>query len=233
MKITDSLYWTGIGGVLALSAFLFLREHEQARTIRAVQKTPQTIEQKVQEVNYKDNSVEYITNSPELSNKTIPKKENTNLGIVYNTEDFTTDSQQILLARVLYGEARSESRATKEAIASTILNRTKKHVWWGKSNYSNFSDYSLHAIVLKPSQYSCFNSNDPNLVQLKNPHGNAWQECLAVSKDVLDGKVKDSTSGSTHYHNARNAPFWAEGKTPKLILPTNIGGDFKFYELER
>jgi N-acetylmuramoyl-L-alanine amidase len=198
MKITDCLYWGGIGGALALSAFLFLREHKDAKR---VQKT-QTIEQKIQEVNY-------------------------------NAEDFTKDSPQILLARVLYGEARSESRAAKEAIASTILNRTKKHVWWGESNYSNIPNYSLSAVILKPFQYSCFNSNDPNLAQLKHPRGDAWKECLAVSKEVLDGKVKDSTSGSTHYHNAKKNPNWTEGVKPKLILPTSIGGDFKFYKLER
>lgn len=201
MTFKDTLYWTGIGGALALSAFLFLREHEVAEIKKPVTKNPQTIEQKVQET---------------------------------TDVDFTKDSQQILLARVLYGEARSESRTTKEAIVSTILNRTKKHVWWGKSNYQNVSDYSLHAVILKPWQYSCFNSNDPNLNELKHPNGKAWQECLAVAKDALDGKVKDSTAGCTHYHNKRKSnPNWAEGKTAKLILDSNIGGDFKFYELER
>lgn len=208
MKLTDALYWTSIAGALTISSYLFLREHERIPRnnfcVTANKSSSQTIDQKIQD--------------------TV---------ISFDTEDFTKDSTEVLLARALYGEARSESREVKECIANTIINRTKRKVWWGKSNYQNIEDYSLKAVILKKFQYSCFNSNDPNLSELKNPKGNSWIDCLSVAKDVLEGKVVDKTSGSTHYHNAALSPFWAEGKTQKLILPSNIGGDFKFYELEK
>ena len=208
MKLTDALYWTGIAGALTISSYLFLREHERIPRnnfcVTANKSSNQTIDQKIQDEQ-----------------------------INFDTEEFTKDSPEVLLARTLYGEARSESREVKECIANTIVNRTKRQVWWGKSNYLNIADYSLKAVILKKFQYSCFNSNDPNLNELKNPQGKSWQECLSVAKNVLEGKVADKTSGSTHYHNAASNPFWAECKTPKLILQSNIGGDFKFYELER
>ncbi|HSU72798.1 MAG TPA: cell wall hydrolase [Candidatus Binatia bacterium] len=129
------------------------------------------------------------------------------------------DDDLTLLARVLYGEARGQSREMKTDIAYSILNRTGKHAWWGNT---------LKQVLLKPWQYSCLNANDPNHKELLAPTGKAWRECVDVAQDVLLHPERDPTQGATHYHTERVKPAWSVGKTPLF----KVGNTF-FYALKR
>ena len=125
---------------------------------------------------------------------------------LYKTDNFRTDSERVLLARMLYGEARNCSNTEKVAIAYTAVNRAHdKKAWNGKT---------VKGAILKPWQYSCFNHNDPNRKQLKNPEAyspKAFYTCLKIAKGVLSEKFRDPAK-ATHYYNpaaVKNKPNWA------------------------
>lgn len=124
----------------------------------------------------------------------------------FKTDNFKTDSERVLMARMLYGEARNCSNTEKVAIAYTAVNRAHdKKAWNGKT---------VKEAILKPWQYSCFNNNDPNKKQLKNPEAyspKAFYRCLNIAKGVLSGKIIDPAK-ATHYYNpnaVKTKPNWA------------------------
>ena len=104
----------------------------------------------------------------------IQKKETNSKNI--NTGNFTEDNNITLLARLIYGEARGESKEIKQAIADSVVNRTRKNKWWGSS---------LREVILMPKQYCCFKEDDPNFKVLKDPQRyspkRTWEECLKIA----------------------------------------------------
>lgn len=137
----------------------------------------------------------------------INKKIEENNPIDYKTNDFRKDSDEVLLARMLLGEAESCSQIEKIAIAYTALNRASDNKDW--------NGRTLQEAILKPRQYSAFNS-DRN-AKLKNPlayNKKEFLDCLQIAKEILAGKYQDPTNGATYYLNP-NHPDLA-GKT----LPT-------------
>lgn len=112
-----------------------------------------------------------------------------------------------LLARAIYGEARSGSKKLKIAIAQSIINRTNKNKWWG---------HTLKEVILKSGQYSCFMPKDPNYNKVWNPlkyeKPEVWYECLKIAKEVLENKLVDITKGATHYHTTKVKPLWSKRK---------------------
>lgn len=184
---------------------------ERMYTEYITKKAPTAIEQKVIEEKPKI----------QLEKKTLENKVDQSQYSIPNTDgNFLNDSEEILLARLIYGEARGEPYDTKVAIAQTVLNRVKEKKWYGKN---------LQEVILKPKQFSCFNPNDPNFEKLKNPLKyeklEVWQECYAVAKKVLNREVKDVSQGANHY--CTNNPSWAKNKQP-----LSRKGNIKFYKLE-
>lgn len=150
----------------------------------------------------------------------IQLEEKINQSLVLDTDgNFLNDSESILLARAIYGEARGEFYDTKVAIAQTILNRTGKNKWWGNT---------LHEVLLKQYQFSCFNQNDPNYQKLQDPlkyeDPKVWEECYDVAEKVLNHNIQDISQGATHY--CTNNPSWAKNKQPLFTK-----GKTKFYKL--
>jgi spore germination cell wall hydrolase CwlJ-like protein len=130
------------------------------------------------------------------------KKEKKN----YRTEDFSQDSDEVLLARMLFGEARGCDIEEKIAIAYTAINRAEDGKAWNGE--------TLREVLLKPYQYSCFNKSDLNRKKLMDPEKydvRAWQECLEVAKDILADRYKDPTNRVTHYFKPSVVkPSWAD-----------------------
>ncbi len=139
------------------------------------------------------------------------------------------NSDVILLARLLFGEARGESREHKIDVAYSVLNRTGQRKWWGNT---------LNEVILKPHQYSCFNKNDPNYKAVVYPlkfSAVAWNECVVVSRYVLSNPKQDTTNGATHYYSTWiPSPYWSNKKDPVKIIQNGDGiHKTKFYKLER
>lgn len=137
------------------------------------------------------------------------------------TGDFDDDTEQMILARAIWGEARSTSREARIAIAWSIKNRLGAKEKWD----------SYHHIILDPSQYSCFwetPPKDPNLQALRNPLKNPddnikWKETYEIAGRVMTGNIQDSTNGANHYYDdsilsrpASEIPDWI--KNGKVIL---------------
>ncbi|VVB82836.1 Cell Wall Hydrolase [uncultured archaeon] len=140
----------------------------------------------------------------------------------YITNDFKKDSEKVLLARMLLGEAEDCSEIEKVAIAYTALNRAKdKEEWNGET---------LKEVILKPNQYSCFNSGTDSNIFLKNPlkyNQNEFFYCLEISAKVLEGKYQDPTGGATYYYNPAKVkePRW----TKKLAKVGKIKNSYHIF----
>jgi len=114
--------------------------------------------------------------------------------------DRLTDAE--LLARLIYGEARGEKREGMLAVGYVAMNRAKRPSWWGMN---------LREVILKPYQFSCFNSNYVD--RIVTPGEKTWHTCLDASMMVLDGLTHESTGGATHYHAVGVTPYWAASLT--------------------
>ena len=110
-------------------------------------------------------------------------------------------SEVEIMALCLYGEARGESPVGKLAVAHVVLNRAARPGWWGKD---------VRSVVLKPQQFSCFNSSDPNYSKLKQQVQN-WSydpACFCVAQLALLGLTIDPTGGATHYCTVNCNATW-------------------------
>lgn len=136
---------------------------------------------------------------------------------------FAEDDDRVLLARMLYGEARNCSDEEKVAIAFSAINRVND----GKS----WNGRTLREVILCPKQYSCFNPDDKNFQKVTHPYRDdilAWNRCLNLSYDILNRKYSDPTRGATHYHTSAVHPKWAKSK--KMISLGRLGNSrHKFY----
>lgn len=143
------------------------------------------------------------------------------------TEDFYEDTETILLARAIYGEAGGESWETKIAVGWAIRNRVEDLTnRWGKT---------YHTVILKPFQYEPFNDQhskafkkiaDPSL---DNPIENeAWHESYKAAATVTTGGKTDPTKGANHFYakNAQNVPNWADEDEFTVEI-----GNTRFYKL--
>lgn len=136
------------------------------------------------------------------------------------TGDFYDDTEAMLLARAIWGEARSTSQRTRTAVAWSIKNRLGGRKEWD----------AYHHIILQPAQYSAFwetSPNDPNLKALRDPLGSTqnprdrerWRETHRIAVNVIQGDVPDLTNGANHYYDdSISPPEWAHGSKPTLVI---------------
>ncbi len=128
----------------------------------------------------------------------------------------------ILLAMLIFGEARGEIKEAKIGVGSVVKNRAEHPGWWGKT---------LHDVILKPWQFSSFNYNDPNrgklLFPLKHESNEIWDECYLVSNGILNREIADNTQMSDHYFDdSIKPPKWADPKKKTVKI-----GRLNFYRL--
>lgn len=153
--------------------------------------------------------------------KRIPSVENPKW-----TGNFEDDTEQMILARVIFGEAENQSKEAKIGVGFTVLNRIKKQKkQWG---------YTVHEIILKESQYDSF-WNIETRNKIRNPLGNianrtVWNESYEVAGVVLSEQIADPTFGATHFHSFNHPmdfPPWATENDFKIKI-----NKIYFYELE-
>jgi spore germination cell wall hydrolase CwlJ-like protein len=121
----------------------------------------------------------------------------------YITEDFTKDREEVLLARMLFGEVAKRPKYEKLEIGSTAITR----MGWG---------LTLQEVILFPQAYSCFNQDSNRLDELKHPFEYGKTEflnCLKISRELLQMKYK--SLGATHYYNPDivKKPEWVDKMT--------------------
>jgi spore germination cell wall hydrolase CwlJ-like protein len=149
--------------------------------------------------------------------RSVPKEEP-------DATQFYKELEIDVLARTLWGEARSEGVQGLEAVASVILNRVKVSrkmagYWWGNN---------LVQVCQKPYQFSCWNKSDPQYKRVISVDASDlhFATCIRVARRALLGLIKDTTNGATHYHADYVNPTWADIRKKTVI----IGRHF-FYRL--
>lgn len=147
------------------------------------------------------------------------------------TEDFYDDPEDILLARLIFGEAENQPREAKIGVGLTVINRVgKQRTNWGKT---------VREVILKESQYDALWNPDRRdavrdpLRGANETTREAWNESYSVATEVLNSSLKDPTDGATHFHSypedePERFPSWATIENFKIKI-----GDILFYEFER
>ncbi len=133
-----------------------------------------------------------------------------------------------ILARTIFGEARGEyyrvdgGLASLIAIANVIKNRQKQQTWYGKT---------IVEICQKPYQFSCWNTDDPNLKLIATTITDPlFDICLNVAERVIKDDWPDLTQGCDHYHASTMStfPVWSLTAKPKIKIGRHI-----FYDLSK
>ena len=146
---------------------------------------------------------------------------------VKGADEFLKELDIDVMARTLWGEARSEGVKGKEAVAHVILNRLEYaknnggEYWWGNS---------IVTVCQRPYQFSCWNLSDPNRAQIiaLDTSDIHFATCMRIAQRAVYGQLgADTTGGATHYHTVDILPVWARGQTPTAII-----GRHKFYNLK-
>jgi spore germination cell wall hydrolase CwlJ-like protein len=125
-------------------------------------------------------------------------------------------NDQLILARTIYGEAAGEPDQGKRAVAQVVMNRASS------GRYSkNVAD-----VCLQPSQFSCWNANDPNrskIIDLQPNDDETFYLCFTIAGDALAGDIKVLTPAVMHYFaDYISKPSWVL-RSPDAFMEKKIG----------
>ena len=124
-----------------------------------------------------------------------------------NYQDILKES--IWITTTIYYEARGETPEGQKAVVKVILNRSNKNKQTAKDT------------VLKPKQFSCYNSGYPSIEEVKT-----FLSLNPTVMEAIDEWFKgDTLGGATHYYAIKamvgnKPPYWASSM--KYIA--DIGG---------
>lgn len=139
------------------------------------------------------------------------------------TIDFTSPVE--VLARTLWGEARSGGYIGMQSVANSVMNRVRHKGWWGDTPLM---------VCLKPWQYSTWNPHtvgtpaDANYLATIAADGSTdgFVDALTIAALAIGNALPDVTAGSDSYYAASIPvePDWAK----KSIFTFEIMGQ-RFY----
>jgi N-acetylmuramoyl-L-alanine amidase len=120
---------------------------------------------------------------------------------IQNNPDRLDASDVDLLARTIWGEARSEGYTGMQAVANVIMNRyalAQSSIIKGQQ-----FGFTIEQIVKKPYQFSVWNANDPNLSKMLavTSSDQKFRAALQIAEKALSGVLPDITGGADHYLN--------------------------------
>jgi N-acetylmuramoyl-L-alanine amidase len=122
-----------------------------------------------------------------------------------------TDPRDVF-ARTLWGEARGCGAAGMTHVASVILNRVARASWWG---------HDIISVCLKPWQFSCWNSADPNLPKLTSVTSTDpdFKLALSIASHAMSNQIIDATVGADSYHalSLKTLPSWTRPPSVKTF----------------
>lgn len=130
-------------------------------------------------------------------------------------------SDQEIIAKTAWGEARSLGIPGMTATINTGQNRLASGVTWWESRGEDVAD-TLRSIFLFHLQYSCWNSDDPNraLMLSVDKTDEQYSAAMCLAALALNGELSDITSGATNYFDQRmpKPPDWSIGKVPCFAI---------------
>ena len=123
------------------------------------------------------------------------------------------DPEAILLARLIFGEARGEPREGKIWVGGSVLNRRDANSWW---------PHSIKEVILQPEQYDPVKPKDPNHKFFVDPLQSgvpadlaSWRECYQIAVDIISGELSNPTT-ATHFHG-ETSQFTTEEYLRKVV----------------
>ncbi len=142
------------------------------------------------------------------------------------TGNFRDDPNDILLARLIFGEARSEPREAQLWIAGSVLNRVKAPAW----------PDTIHDVILQKGQFDPFKEKDKNFPYMKNPFKDntaddirAWREAYEIARDMLASTIPNPTE-ATHFHGIGTSQGWFMKKVvPRGRFLRKIGHTYFYW----
>jgi spore germination cell wall hydrolase CwlJ-like protein len=104
-----------------------------------------------------------------------------------------TSGDAFVLAQTIYGEARGQSVAARQGVASVIMNRVHNGAYGA----------SVTAVCKAPNQFHCWNAGDPNLavIQRATVANAVFAACLQMAQSAVSGTLQDNTMGALRYHD--------------------------------
>lgn len=146
--------------------------------------------------------------------------------LLWTTFGHLSDTE--LMALVIYGEARGESREGKIAVGSVILERVDHRKWDGET---------IHDVCLMPYQFSCLLPADPNFQILKLIAGD-WttkfmrstvlQECYQVAEGLINGDIPRAGKIAEH-HCCQYKTIDCEASWARKMKKILTVGNHEFY----
>ncbi|HCC84114.1 MAG TPA: hypothetical protein DEP87_00285 [Candidatus Pacebacteria bacterium] len=134
------------------------------------------------------------------------------------TGNFVDDTDQMILARALFGEVRNTliPDVARHAIGWVIKNRVISKNW----------PNTYWEVITKPSQFSAFNVSDDNRQFVENPLYTgkkidklAWKHAYEIAGKLIKNEIPDPTNGANHYYDdSINTPDWAKDNKPTLTV---------------
>ena len=117
-----------------------------------------------------------------------------------------TKAEITCLTRNAYFEARNQGEKGILATVFVVLNRTKD---------SRFPSTPCK-VVHQPMQFSWIGKG-----KVVKDH-KTYKEVEVLVKEVLDGKHKDFTRGSTHFHTTKVNPSWCKKMTKTVKIKDHV-----------
>jgi len=120
---------------------------------------------------------------------------------------------QDTLARVVYGEARGQSEAAQQGVASVVLNRVRA---------GSFGS-TISAVCLAPNQFTCMSpslgGSDYTATMAVEAGDPTFDACLSLAAQAIAGTLPDDTGGATYYYDTSIAQpsFWASHGIVKTV----------------
>lgn len=139
-----------------------------------------------------------------------------------------SDQDVDILARTIWGEARSEGRRGMEAVASVVMNRLAMPGWWSR-NRDGIPDDTVAAVCMDPWQFSCWNAADPNREKIiaVTKADSAFSLAMEVAVQAIARTFPDPTNGCQWY-KVTTLP-WPRDWGPERAEADYICGSHSFY----
>lgn len=142
------------------------------------------------------------------------------------TGKFRDDSDGMLLARLIFGEAEDQLREAKIVIGGSVLNRVRAKAW----------PDTVYDVILQKGQYDPFKKQDRNFKKIIDPlarasqgRKRAWKESYEVAHGLLSESIPNPST-ATHFHGRGVSREWfLSHVVPKGKFLKKIGDTFFYW----
>jgi N-acetylmuramoyl-L-alanine amidase len=137
---------------------------------------------------------------------------------------FDENEDRYWLAMNIYFEAGNQSQAGRLAVAHVTMNRVDHWGWPGTiesvvKQGPTFVNWKGNVLpVRNMCQFSWYCDGKADLPE----DSKTWEECLDLADLVFSKELHDFTEGSTHYHNDKVHPYWADHLHKTVTIDNHI-----------